>query len=364
MISKDNIKYCIFVAFISIVLFKAINSTHEFILGINSIISFFSPFLLSILICLLINPLVMFLEKKFKLPRILNIFISFVIVFIFLGFTLNLLIPSLVDTLNTIIIEIPNSINNMDLFLNRYLSKIDVFDSIMPLLQKNLNSILNNIVNTLNNLSSDIVVYLISITSLFFNLLMGFILSIYILYDKEHIILNLKNLLYSIFSKKRSLSVIEFFNISNEIFYHYIIGQLISSIVIGIIAFIGFEFIINIKSSLFLSFIIFITNMIPYLGPFIGAVLPILMTFVYSPIKSLWVAIFIFILQQIEGNILGPKIMGDCVGLSPLWIICALLIGGSLFGFVGVFLSVPIAAIIKVYIDKYIDKNINIEDSE
>lgn len=104
--------------------------------------------------------------------------------------------------------------------------------------------------------------------------------------------------------------------------------------------------------------------MIPYFGPFVGAVFPILMTLIYNPIKAFWVAIFLLIIQQIDGNIIGPKVMGDYVGLSPLWIISAVLVGGSLFGFIGVFLSVPIAAILKIYIDKYIDKNINVKDSK
>ena len=114
------------------------------------------------------------------------------------------------------------------------------------------------------------------------------------------------------------------------------------------------------KEALFLSFIIFLTNIIPYFGPFIGAVFPIVMTLVYSPIKSLWVALFLLILQQLDGNLIGPKIMGDQVGLSPLWIISAVLIGGSLFGIIGVFLSVPIAAIIKFSIDKYVQNKIHI----
>ena len=84
------------------------------------------------------------------------------------------------------------------------------------------------------------------------------------------------------------------------------------------------------------------------------------MTLVYSPIKALWVALFILILQQLDGNLIGPKIMGDQVGLSPLWIISAVLIGGSLFGIIGVFLSVPIAAIIKYSLDKYVHKKIHI----
>ncbi len=87
------------------------------------------------------------------------------------------------------------------------------------------------------------------------------------------------------------------------------------------------------------------------------------MTLVYSPMKSLWVFIFLLILQQLDGNLIGPKVMGDQIGLSPLWIISAVLIGGALFGIVGVFLSVPLAAVIKVTIDKYIDKKIHFKDS-
>jgi predicted PurR-regulated permease PerM len=361
LLSRDNIKYCIFVSFITILIYKAIDSPYTFISGINGMIKFLSPFLLAVLMCLLINPLIMCLEKNLKLPRLFNIFISYIFLFLFLGFGLNLLIPSILDTLNTIISEIPNYINNIDLFISKYMS---ILDTLIPHLQRNLDSILKKLVDMLSKISSDLLIYIFSITSLFFNIIMGMILSIYILYDKERILISLKNLLYASVSKKRATDVIEFFNIVNEIFYHYIIGKFIDSVIIGIITFVGFRFFINIKSSLFLSFIIFLTNMIPYFGPFIGAVFPILMTLVYSPMKALWVAIFIFILQQIDGNLIGPKVMGDYVGLNPLWIVSSVLIGGSLFGLVGVFLSVPIAAIIKVYLDKYIDRNLNIKNSK
>ena len=96
--------------------------------------------------------------------------------------------------------------------------------------------------------------------------------------------------------------------------------------------------------------------MIPYFGPFIGAVPPILMTLIYNPIKAIRVAIFIIILQQLDGNFISPKIMGTQVGIDPIWIISSVLIGGSLFGFIGIFLSIPTAALIKTYLTKYIEK--------
>ncbi|MDU6113932.1 MAG: AI-2E family transporter [Paeniclostridium sordellii] len=364
MISRDNIKYCILVVFISLIMFKAINSPYTFILGINSVIKFLSPFLLAILICLLVNPIVMFLEKNLKLPRILSIISSYIMIFFIIGLGLNFLVPAVIDTLNTIIIEIPSSINSINKFIDVYMSRFELLQTLLPHIQKNLDLLLNNLISILSKFSSNIFLYILSVTSLLFNTIMGIILSIYILFDKEKILIKLKNLLYSTFSRKKSKKILEFFFISNRIFYHYIVGKLIDSLIIGILAFIGFEFVLNIKSSLFLSFIVFLTNMIPYFGPFIGAIFPIIMTLVYSPIKSLWVALFLLILQQIDGNFIGPKIMGDYVGISPLLIICAVLIGGSLFGLVGVFLSVPIAAIIKIYVDKYIDSNLNIEESE
>ncbi|WP_332843925.1 AI-2E family transporter, partial [Paraclostridium bifermentans] len=364
LISRDNIKYCIFVAFISILIYKAIDNPAVFISSINDLFKFLSPFLLAVLMCLLLNPVIMFLEKKFKMPRLLNIFISYFFIFLFFCFCINLIMPSLIDTLNTLIAEIPNYTLKIDALLNKYVSNNHSFDSILPHIQAHLDSALKHAVKMLNTISSDFLIYIFSITSIIFNIIMGIILSIYILCDKENILKNIKNLLYSTFSKKRANAIIEFFDIINKIFYHYIIGSLIVSLVVGIITFIGFRFFINIKGSLFLSFIVFITNMIPYFGPFIGALLPILMTLSYSPIKALWVAIFLLVLQQVDGNIIAPKIMGEFVGLHPLWIICAVLIGGALFGLIGVFLSVPVAAVIKTYLDKYIEKSLNIPKSE
>ena len=360
MISKEDIKHYIFLALVAILLYKFINNPMQFISGIGGFANFFSPFLIGILIALLINPLVMFFEKKFNLRRLLNILISYIIVFIliFLGF--KLLIPSIVDTLNKLIQEIPTYIDMINTFLSKYMTKAEFFNSIAP----HLNSILTRVVNILTTFSSNLLVHISSITSLLFDIIMGLILSIYMIFDKEKIGLGCKKILYSTVSRTKADETVEFFKMSHDIFYNYIIGKIIDSLIIGAIAFVGFQFIIKIDNTLFLSFIVFLTNIIPYFGPFIGAVPPILMTLVYSPVKAFWVAIFILILQQVDGNFIGPKVMGDSVGLSPLWIISAVLIGSNLFGLIGVFLSVPVAAVIKASIDKYVEKRLYINDSK
>lgn len=358
MISKYNIKYCILISFISILIYKIIDNPLVFINTVKGLFKFLSPFLFAVLMCLILNPIIIFFENKLKIPRFLNISISYLLVFLFICLCINLIMPSLIKTLNTLIAQMPSYTTKINLILNKIFSKNNSIAIILPTIQNHLDSLLKNIVNMLSNISSDFFNYIISIASLFFNFIMGVILSIYILYDKENLIIKSKNLLKATFTEQKNNQIIEFFNILNNIFYHYIIGSLVVSLIVGIISFIGFKF-LNIQDSLFLSFIVFLTNMIPYFGPFIGALPPIILTLSYSPIKAFWITIFLFVLQQIDGNFITPKIMGEFVGIKPLWIVCAVLIGGSLFGFIGMFLSVPIAALIKNYLNKYINNNLN-----
>lgn len=361
MITRKNIKYYILIIFISILMYKAIDSPIQIVDRVKDLISFFSPFLVGILLSLLLNPLIMFLEKKLKTPRLINIFFSYLLITLIFSIGFKLLIPAIINTLNTLINEIPSIINMLNLFLNKYLTQSQILENFIPHLQNNLNSLLMKLLDIFSNISSDLFVYFFSVTSLLFNIILGIILSIYMLYDKEKIAFGFKRVLYAYFPVNKANDIIDFFKFSHNIFYNYIIGKLIDSLIVGFLAFIGFKFILKTNNTLFFSFIIFLTNIIPYFGPFIGAILPISMTLVYSPIKALWVALFIFILQQLDGNFIGPKVMGNQIGLSSLWIISAVLIGGSLFDIIGVFLSVPIAAIIKFSLDKYIQKRINIK---
>ena len=140
--------------------------------------------------------------------------------------------------------------------------------------------------------------------------------------------------------------VLYFTRFTYHTFQDYMVGRLLDSLIVGLLALIGFS-VLKVPYVLLFSFIVFITNIIPYFGPIIGAIFPIGMTLMIDPIRAIWVAIFIFVLQQLDGNVIGPKIMGDSVGLSPLWIISVVILGGSLFGFIGVFLAVPISAVMK-----------------
>lgn len=346
------------VVFIGILFFKFINTPADFISSIEGLLSFFSPFLLAILLALLLNPLVMIFEIKFKTHRLLSIFLSYILIGIILAFGIRLLIPSIANTLNRLINEMPIYSDYIDNFIEKNMSNIDFLKALIPHIQHSLDNALKEASNFISRIPKNFLIYTLSISSMLFSMVMGFILSIYIIYDKEKIALGFKRLLYSSTARNKADDIIEFFRTTHDIFYDYLIGRILDSLIIGIIAFIGFQFIIRIENALFLASIIFLANIIPYLGPFIGAIPPVAMTILYSPQKTIWVIVFIFILQQLDGNFIEPKVMGNQVGIGAIWIISAILIGQSLFGFIGVFLSVPVAAVVKTSIDKYIDKRL------
>ena len=363
MFSRENIKYSIFIAFISVIFFKFIDSPRTFIVGIDGFLNFLSPFLIGIFMSLLINPIMMGVERKFNTPRIINIAIVylFIIILLFIGF--RIIIPSILTSINNIVVELPSYMKEAQVWINISLTKSKFFNNVAPLIQNNIDTIAGKTGQILSRISSDILLYAVGITSNLFNLIIGITISVYALKDKEKIGLGFKRLLYATTTRNRANNIVGVFKLSHNIFQSYLVGISIEALIVGILAFIGLS-LLNIKYSLLLSIIIMVTNVIPYFGPFIGAVPAIVMTLIYDPVKAFWVAIFILILQQLDGNVIGPKIMGDIVGLDPLWVISAILIGGTLFGFLGFFIAVPIAAVIKVILDKYVDNKLYIKNSK
>jgi predicted PurR-regulated permease PerM len=187
------------------------------------------------------------------------------------------------------------------------------------------------------------------------NFIMAIFIAFYMLYDKERFARKMEKAVYALSTEEKAERFLQNSNRIHHIFNDFIVGKAIDSLIIGILALIGFN-ILKAPFPLILGLIIGVTNMIPYFGPFIGAIPAILITLLIDPPLAIAVGIFILILQQFDGNILGPKILGDSVDLSPLWIILAVVIGGALMGPLGMFIGVPIFATVKVFGGEYIDR--------
>ena len=178
------------------------------------------------------------------------------------------------------------------------------------------------------------------------NLVIALIVSIYILMDKKILLGTVKASIYAFLPQKRIPYIMDTLKECNDIFGGFVIGKAIDSLIIGVLCFIVMT-ILRLPYTLLISLIVGITNMIPYFGPFIGAVPGAIVMLMVSPLKAVIFIIMIFALQQFDGLYLGPKILGQSVGLRPLWIIVAITIGGSIAGVLGMFLGVPIMAVLR-----------------
>ena len=187
------------------------------------------------------------------------------------------------------------------------------------------------------------------------NFLIGIIVAVYVLNCKTTFASQAKKIIYSIFNKKLGSAIIHEIRFVHQGFGGFIIGKLIDSLIIGILCYICLT-LMKMPYTMLISVIIGITNIIPFFGPFIGAVPSFILLLLVSPMQSLYFIIFIFVLQQFDGNILGPKILGDSTGLSSFWVLFSILFFGGLMGFFGMIIGVPFFAVAYHLISQAVNK--------
>jgi predicted PurR-regulated permease PerM len=189
------------------------------------------------------------------------------------------------------------------------------------------------------------------------NLFVGIIVSIYVLKDKEKFVAQSKKLIYSILPVKKANGVVSVFRLAHEKFGNFITGKIFDSIIIGFLCFVVLT-IFDIPYSLLVSVVVGVTNIVPFFGPFIGAIPSALLILCVDPIKCLTFIIIILLLQQFDGNILGPKILGSTTGVSSFWVLSSILVGSGLFGIWGMVCSVPMFAVFYTLIGNYCKKTL------
>jgi predicted PurR-regulated permease PerM len=185
----------------------------------------------------------------------------------------------------------------------------------------------------------------VNIGSGIINMLLGIIVSVYVLFSKEKFLAQARKAMHAFFPRNVVMNAARLVRTTDDIFGNFIIGKIIDSMIIGVLCFIGLA-LMNIPNAVLVSFIIGVTNIIPYFGPIMGAVPSFFLTAIVSPTQGILLLIFVIILQQIDGNIIGPMILGDSTGLPAPWVIFAILFFGGLFGVPGMFIGVPFFAVI------------------
>jgi len=261
-----------------------------------------------------------------------------------------MLIPQLISSLVGIVEAMPTSVRNLQLWLEQMLVDnpeleamvMPYYDTAVNYLQDWVSKVVvPNLSNIIGGLSMGVYNMLIALK----NVLIGVIVMVYLLNMKEKLITQAKMIVYSAFPLKVANKVVEEVRYTHKVFGGFIIGKLVDSLIIGLMCFVLLS-LMNMPYVLLVSVIIGVTNVIPFFGPFIGAVPAAFLILLVSPIKCLYFIGFIFLLQQFDGNVLGPKILGDTTGISSFWVLFSILLFGGLFGFIGMIIGVPTFAVL------------------
>lgn len=312
------------------------------------------PFIIGFSIAFLLNPAVnyieekiethiKFLEKRKKINRVISIIVTYVVFVGFLIWFLMIVLPQFYQSLLRLFDQLARGYSEYQAQIDKIAEALDLSMYLdLALLDQ---ADFSDISDVLTKAFPIILSKAYSFTSIIFKFFMGIIISVYVIFDKERFVSGGKKIIVLLTPKKQIEKMDIFLKETNHIFKSFFVGKTLDSIIIGFLCFIGLIIMGN-PYPIVISVIIGLTNMIPYFGPFIGAVPGVVITMIYSPTMALWLVVFIFALQQFDGLILGPKILGDSTGIEPFWVLLAIIVGGALFGVLGMLLGVPVFAVI------------------
>lgn len=335
---------------------------------IRSFFKVIAPVTWGIVIAYVCNPIMKFFENILtkllckkkphpKLCRYISVFVSMFLLIAVISLLLTLVIIQIRDSLMEILYNIPAYISQLESlatkFLGDYPEIVNALEAQLETIQPKLIEFANNIIPRLGDLSVKVKDGAIDFIIALKDFIIGFIVAIYLLISKETFIAQSRKVMYAIFPKNVGRSILRVSSRANSTLSGFLSGKLLDSFIIGTACFIVMR-IFSWDFAVLISVIIGVTNIIPFFGPFFGAVPSALLLLMAAPKQVIPFVIFVIILQQVDGNILGPKILGDSTGLSPFWVMFAIFVGGGLFGFAGMLLGVPVFAVIYALFSEFV----------
>lgn len=345
---------------------------------LNTIFAVLAPILYGLVIAYLLNyPYKAFYDHAFKkmgtkhkwlkkLKKPLSLLLAYIIIFGIVGFLVGTLIPELSSSVTTLIDNIPvyeNAIKSASDSVVSFVYNMSGYNLYEVATYSNLISLItgNDATEFFNNFFENFITpALLTVRDIgtgLYNWIIGIIISIYLLAGKEKLIRQFKLLVVAYTPEKFYKRLFKVGDVFNNKCGKFIVGKIIDSSIIGLMCFIGLS-IFRFHYPLLISVIIGVSNMIPFFGPIIGAIPTTFLLLIINPMEALGFLIFIIILQQFDGNILGPKILGETVGISGFWIMVSVIVGGGLFGVPGMLLGVPIFAAIYTLVDEGVERRL------
>lgn len=376
----------IFIVGALLIIFNQIVGNYEsFSEGVGTIKTIISPFIYGFVMAYLLSPIYnatvrglykllgKYFKNKQRLFSFCKLVASIVAVVCLIGAVaglIALIVPQVIESLTGILKSLPQRLTQLSALFNDTTSKMDnkrlamKMSEIYAQVQTNLIELAQTkLLPGMGTLVGQVSTQVILTLKTMMNVMIGVMACVYMLNSKERFQGQFKKVILATLPKEKAEAVFDFAKFTNRTFGGFINGKIIDSIIIGIICFILMK-IFGFPYPILISAIIGITNVIPFFGPFIGAIPAAIIILLVSPIHALYFLILIFILQQVDGNIIGPAILGNTTGIASFWVLFSIVIGGGLFGFIGMVLGVPVFAIIYYYFSRSINKRLEAKGLE
>ena len=357
-----------------IVIYLALNNVTGILDSISYLAGLVMPFIIGAVIAFVFNVPMKAIEKglnrlfdkrcKKKHPRLIRVLaymFTLILILAIIAGVLFVVVPELVNTIADLIGQVPTAVNNLINWLQVKLSAYPEYEEKLSSISINWDSVLSNVMNFLSIGTKGIINGGIGAISGFFsgvtNFFIGFVFSVYVLFQKERLTAQCKKLMYVCMPENRADKIIEVLRLTNTTFSNFLSGQCLEACILGTMFVITLS-ILRMPYALLIGIIIAVSALIPIVGAFIGCIVGVILIMMTSPLKALiFVGVFL-ILQQIEGNIIAPKVLGEATGLTGFWVIFAIVVFGGTLGFVGLIIGVPAFSVIYTWIKNWITRRL------
>lgn len=317
---------------------------------LGELLNIIQPFIIGFILAFIFNIPMKFFEKKLakqnkKKRRVVSAILSVLLILLVLLLVVMVVVPQVIENVRTLIDNLPSIFAQAEKWLNYVFEEIRLSPDLLDKINEFQTRFAQTFISTLTTWAPNIASGVSHITTSVINIFMGFVMAIYMIFSKDKLIRQVKKFAHALFNDQHYQYISEVVKLTGTTFENFLAGQLTESIIIGVLCYIGCM-ILDIPYASIAAIVIGFTNIIPYFGPIIGAVISSVLILFVSPVKALIFLVFSTLLQQFESNLIYPHVVGNSVGLSALWVLFAVSVGGGLFGIPGMVFGLPTFSVI------------------
>ena len=368
---SDGMKRAIILIPYAIIVYFVITNIIFVVNCIKYLLDILSPLFIGIGIAFVLNLIMRFYEacildklfelKKFKkikkAKRLISVILTYISTALIITVIINFIIPQIASSIKMLTRSLPDYLMQISVYFNGFTNNYDITKEIWLQLVNNIDTVITNARQLINVALPQLLNLTLDLTMGVVNIFLGIVFSAYMLYSKEKLIKIFRKIIYVCFNKNTALRIESVFGSANKIFRSFVGGQLVESVILGVLCFIGMN-IFKMPYAPLISVIVGVTSLVPILGTYVGIAISTLLILFESAVIAFWFLVFIIVLQQIEGNLIYPRVVGNAIGLNGIWVLFAVTVGGGLFGVIGILLGVPVLAVLYSLIGDFVNNKL------